>query len=68
VTVEEFRALFTDASTEVADKFYPKGETPTEKLEIAGSPRGKYLRDQAFLYILLSKVLTAKSFLEGDAP
>jgi len=59
VTVEEFRALFTDASAEVADKFYPKGESDR---------RGEFLRDQAFLYILLSKVLTAKSFLEGDAP
>lgn len=37
---QRFKQIYTDASSEVADEFYPKGD----------KRRGAYLRDQAVLY------------------
>lgn len=43
----EFFALWTEHSTDVADKFYPKGDYR----------RGEYLRDQAVLFVKITDAL-----------
>jgi hypothetical protein len=60
--VEQFRDIFLLCSTEVADKFYPKGQTDQHGEHLPD--RGEYLRDQGYLYVLLTKTLAAKGFLD----
>lgn len=57
MTDQEFRDLWMEASSEVADRFYPKGETMR---------RGEYLRDQAVLYVEIVKRLSAYGYLENE--
>jgi hypothetical protein len=44
MTKREFQEIFIEASSEVADRFYPKGKS---------SRRGEYLRDQGVLCVEL---------------
>jgi hypothetical protein len=55
MTEEEFRNVYLTCSAEVADKFYPKGQT---------GQRGEYLRDQGVLYALLQEALQAKGLFD----
>lgn len=57
MTDQEFRDLWMEASSEVADRFYPKGETMR---------RDEYLRDQAVLYVEIVKRLSAYGYLENE--
>lgn len=55
MTDEEFRDIYLRASSVVADRFYPKGESDL---------RGNYLRDQGVLYVELVKRLAEAGLLE----
>jgi len=58
MTDQEFRDLWMEASSEVADRFYPWGETNRR--------RGEYLRDQAILYVEIVKRLSAYGYMENE--
>lgn len=51
---QEFQEMFIAASSEVADEFYPKG---------VSKRRGEFLRDQAVLFVKLSKRMKEVGYL-----
>jgi len=57
MTEGEFRELFLEASSAVADRFYPKGESPR---------RGEYLRDQGLLLVYLTDELTDRGIIKEE--
>jgi hypothetical protein len=56
MTEDEFRDIWIAASSVVADRFYPKGES---------DDRGFFLRDQAVLFVEVAARLAEAGKLDG---